>query len=268
MHRQLFLITFFFISLFAKATIVQQNEDETTAEEIAIEEINRPEQVYNDPRDVIIYDEEKVTSFTIDEATLRDYQNDDEFNYKEAIPEDTWWTRFKQKLNDIYSSFIRWLTGGDEATGVWRFVVEILPYLLMAGLLALFVYIFMKIDSGSLLMENVKAPEALISDDEELIQRQDLNELIDEAIKDGNYRLAVRFYYLFILQQLTTKDLIDWQVQKTNHDYIFEIQNTQLQGDFREVTDIYDYIWYGNFEVDKTAFAKAETHFKSIKNQL
>lgn len=246
--------------LCAKATTLQKDQKITAGVQDTI--------IYTNPREVLQYDESDVTQTPLDRNQIQDYKGDPDFNYKEALPEDNWWTRFKQKLNEIWAAFVRWLSGGEEAVGIWGFLVRILPYLLMAGLLALLVYIFMKIDSGNLLMEKIKAPETLLSDDEELIQRKDLQDLIDQALAAGNHRLAIRFYYLLVLQKLSGKDLINWQVQKTNHEYIFEIEDQELRSDFRKITAIYDYIWYGNFEVDETAFAKAETTFKTINNSL
>ncbi|AEE20470.1 secreted protein [Dokdonia sp. 4H-3-7-5] len=268
MHKLWLLCMLFLCSLCAKATAIQKTQEETTTEEIVEEKVIYPENTYHDPRGIVSYDEGTVIPLPISENSLDEYKQDDEFNYREATPEDTWWSRFKRKIDDLYNAFIRWLTGGNEATGVWAVIVELLPYLLIVGLLVFFVWLFMKIDSGSLLMEKIKAPETLLSDDEELIQRQDLDQLIEQAIAAGNYRLAVRFYYLRVLQKMSEHDLIDWQVQKTNHDYLFEIEDLNLRNQFRKVTDIYDYIWYGNFEVDETAFAKAKTSFTQINNQL
>jgi len=258
----------FLYSLCAKATVIQQTEEETTVEKVLKEEVNSPQDTYQNPRGIVTYDEGIKTPLSITEDSIKEYKEDNEFNYKETLTEDTWWSRFKKKIDDLYRAFIRWLTGGDEAEGIWAILVELLPYLLIIGLLVFFVWLFMKIDSGSLLMEKIKAPETLLSDDEELIQREDLDQLIDQAIAASNYRLAVRFYYLRVLQKMSTQDLIDWQVQKTNHEYIFEIEDLNLRNQFRKVTDIYDYIWYGNFEVDETAFAKAKSSFTQLNNQL
>ena len=104
--------------------------------------------------------------------------------------------------------------------------------------------------------------------DVEIIKNQDIQSLIDQALQDKNYRLAVRYYYLLTLQKLSGQELIDWQVQKTDHDYIYEIENTQLRHSFSRVTDMYDYIWYGNFEVDEFAFAKAQSAFNTVNTQL
>ena len=92
--------------------------------------------------------------------------------------------------------------------------------------------------------------------------------MIQAALNEQNYRLAVRFYYLLVLQKLAQKDLIDWQVQKTNADYVYEIKDNTLRGNFSRLTRIYDFIWYGNFEVNANDFAKAEKEFKTITASL
>jgi integrase len=67
-----------------------------------------------------------------------------------------------------------------------------------------------------------------MSEDEEIIQSMDIKSLITNALKDENYRLAIRYHYLYILQQLELKKIIDWELQKTNHDYQREIKDKQL----------------------------------------
>jgi len=216
----------------------------------------------------VLYDTDTVVHSPIDEEQIKKYQKDPDFNYQETLPEDNWWTRVKQWLRDVWSSFIRWILGTNPATGFWATLVKILPYILVIGLLILLVWVFLKIDNGQLLFEKKSEPQAFMADDDELIHHEDLQALIREALDKKNFRLAIRFYYLLVLQKLSNAELINWQVQKTNHDYIYEIQDTRLRNDFRTVTDIYDYSWYGNFDVDISTFTKAETVFKMLNNKI
>jgi len=216
----------------------------------------------------IHYDQETTTHTSLDKNSIISYKRSGDFNYVEELPKDNWWTQFKRWVSDIYNSLIEWIFGTAPAQGFWALVFNVLPYIFILGLLILIGWVFSKIDSGRLLFEKQPTPQVGLADDDELIQRDDIEKLINEALAKGNYRLAVRFYYLLILQKLSGADLIKWQVQKTNHDYIFEIEDHQLRQHFRSITDIYDYIWYGNFEVDATAFAKAEHTFLALKKQL
>lgn len=266
MYKRLLPFTFFICLLYVSGYATSQSAEEILENiEISNDSINDE---YKNPRESLYYDKDPIKSTPIDQESIRDYQKDKDFDYKEELPEDNWWTRFKQKVSDFFYRIFNWLFEGTQAEGAWLFIIEVLPYLLIAGFIALIIWIFLKIDSGKLLMEKIKAPETLLSDDEALIKRPDLQNLIDQALASNNYRLAIRFYYLLVLQQMSGKDLIDWQVQKTNHDYIYEIKDTLLRKQFMKVTDIYDYIWYGNFEVNETAFAKAQSSFKTLNTSL
>ncbi len=254
MHRHLSIHIFLFFTLLI--VNVRANNFSTVIQDSAI--------VAQELR----YDHETIIHSPLDQSTIESYQNDDEFNYKEVLPEDNWWTRFKAWLNNVWRSFLRWIFGSAPAQGFWADIINIIPYLLGIGLLVLMIWLFNKMDGGQLLFEKSIPPQVALAGDEELLQREDIQELINNALANKNHRLAVRFYYLLALQKLSTKQLINWQVQKTNHDYIFELSNQNLRQQFRRVTNLYDYIWYGNFEVDEAAFAKAETAFKTLNSQL
>ncbi len=214
------------------------------------------------------YDKSNVEPFGFEKTELESYKNDKAFNYVEEKAPDNWWTRFKQWLNDLWASFIDWLLNGKEAKGFLALFIRALLYIILIGVMIFLVWLFMKIDSsGTPLLS--KTPAQILMNEEDLItENQDIQALINQALKDNNYRLAVRFYYLLILQQLSKKDIIDWQLEKTNHDYIFEIKNESIRQQFTKVTRIYDFIWYGNFKVDKNTFAKAEKEFLNLKKSV
>ena len=125
---------------------------------------------------------------------------------------------------------------------------------------------FLNIRATSILKGSNKSIVTFGSD-EELIKREDLETLLKDAIDSEEYRIAVRFYYLLILKKLTASNLIVWQQEKTNEDYIKEIKETSLQSKFSESTRVYDFVWYGNFNINKTDFINAELIFKSILNK-
>ena len=216
----------------------------------------------------IIYDDSQVAPVYFDEQAIDEYRQDDSFDYVAFVPPDTIWTRFKTWLNDLWSSFIEWILQGSEATGILGFLVSALPYLIILAVVGLLVWLFMRIDLAGSPLKKDSLNKVILSDEQEIIETQNIQELIDAALKAQNYRLAVRFYYLLLLQKLAQKDIIDWQVQKTNADYVYEIKNEVLRTDFTRLTRIYDFIWYGNFEVSQNAFSKAEQEFKKTTSGL
>jgi Domain of unknown function (DUF4129) len=91
---------------------------------------------------------------------------------------------------------------------------------------------------------------------------------LDKAIRIGNYRLAVRILYLESLKKLNDKQLIDWKINKTNWDYVREVNLPQLKGDFRQITNSFDYVWYGNFPVDESIFKLMQEKIVNFKNKI
>src|SRR5690606_17047746 len=107
------------------------------------------------------------------------------------------------------------------------------------------------------LFRSTEKPQLFLSEEEEIIRNRDISELMEKALADREYRLALRFYYLLLLQKLTEADIISYQTDKTNSEYVSEIRSESLKKDFRKATNLYDYVWYGNFEVTEADFIKA-----------
>ncbi|MGO4911068.1 DUF4129 domain-containing protein [Leeuwenhoekiella sp. W20_SRS_FM14] len=216
----------------------------------------------------IRYDDSVISVQQFDAQTLENFRQDEAFNYVELIPPDNLWTRFKTWLDDLWDTFINWILQGNEATGLLGLIVRALPYLLLLGVVTLLVWLFLKIDMGGSGLKNGSLNKVILTDEQQIIETQNIQELIDDALLQKNYQLAVRYYYLLLLQKLANKDIIDWQVQKTNADYVYEIKNNELRIEFTKLTRIYDFIWYGNFEVSESAFSKAEQEFKKTTATL
>ncbi|WP_167597235.1 DUF4129 domain-containing protein [Leeuwenhoekiella sp. ZYFB001] len=214
------------------------------------------------------YDDSVVAPKYFEEQALEEYRQDDAFDYVAFVPPDNIWTRFKTWLNDLWASFIQWLLQGEEVGGILGFLIEALPYLIIILVVALLVWFIMRIDFGGSPLKTNALNKVILSDEQKIIETQNIQELIDTALKENNYRLAVRFYYLLLLQKLAQKDIIDWQAQKTNADYVYEIKNDTLRADFTKLTRIYDFIWYGNFNVSSHQFLKAEKEFKKTTADL
>ncbi len=246
---------FFYIFVFLTLQSIAGAQDSTAVEQPKVAQ-------------EIEYDKTPVTPLKFDTDQIKDYAIQDEFNYVEEEAPDNIWTRFKAWINDLWRSFIEWILQGNEATGFLGFLVRALPYLLVAGVIALLVWLFLKVDLGGSPLKGPDLNKVILSDEQEIIETQNIGELIEAALREKNYRLAVRFYYLLLLQKLAQKELIDWEVQKTNADYVYELKDAGLRNTFTRLTRIYDFIWYGNFEVNETDFIKAETEFKKSLNHL
>jgi len=107
-----------------------------------------------------------------------------------------------------------------------------------------------------------------LSEDENLLKNANFEELIAKAINDQNYRLAIRYFYLKILKQLTEIELIKWEIQKTNEDYIKELSEKRIKEKFKSITRLYDFVWYGNFKINESQFSLVKLDFNSLEKEI
>ena len=107
-----------------------------------------------------------------------------------------------------------------------------------------------------------------MSEEEKILQSEDIQQLIKDAIAKKDFRLAIRYYYLYLLKLLSDKELITWQVQKTNDDYLSELKNSDLKLQFAKATLLYDYVWYGGFHIKENDYERASEVFNTFKKTV
>lgn len=105
-------------------------------------------------------------------------------------------------------------------------------------------------------------------EDRENIENNDFKYMVQKAKSQGDFRSAVRYYFLWVLQTMFDKNLIDWNKDKTNDEYLRELKNHSIREDFHKNSFIFEYIWYGNFEIDSQSFENAESIFQKTLNKL
>ncbi|MCC1484981.1 DUF4129 domain-containing protein [Winogradskyella immobilis] len=213
-------------------------------------------------------DDTVIERQTITEDDLKPYLDDSDFNYEENVGGDSLYDRFMRWLNNILTKFWEAIFGVGSAGGFLFFVLRILPYILLGILVFLLIRFFLKVNSNRLIAAQKNKATISFSEEEEIIRNEDIPSLIQEAINAKNYRLAIRYYYLLSLKYLTDNERIEWQPQKTNEDYIKELNEGSLQFDFKNITRIYDYVWYGEFKVDAIKFETLKLPFVSLHNSI
>ena len=204
---------------------------------------------------------EGIEPLEFDKKKIEGYRTQKDFEYINKTQQETWWTRFKKWVNAKFNQFLRWLFGDYEASGILALFIAILPFLLLIGLLALIVWLFSKLNPGNRILSQPKESEVFISEEEELVKSEDLPALIKEAVSNGQFRLAVRYYYLNELRKLDQLQLISYEFQKTNKDYSEEIENERIRQHFYEITKLYEFIWYGSFKVSEADYKLVEKGF-------
>ena len=199
----------------------------------------------------------KVTYFK--EAIKERYKGDD-FNYS---INDTGGVNLLQR---ILQKFFGWLS---DIFGVDIDFInyKTLEYIVYGFLGVAVLYLIIKFLMQSPMNSVFKSESQDISDFqyiEENIKDVNFDHLIEAALKDNNYRLATRYLYLKSLKLLTNKNIIEWHYDKTNSDYINEIKDEKTKLVFKRISYLYDYVWYGEFPIDKAIYSKNQSDFDKL----
>ena len=67
---------------------------------------------------------------------------------------------------------------------------------------------------------------------------------------------------------MSQRELIVWDIEKTNSDYVYEIKDEFLKQEFSYLSYLYNYIWYGEFDLEDETFNQAKTAFESAIKKL
>jgi hypothetical protein len=212
---------------------------------------------------VLHADSSKVNVRRFSEPALDKYRAERDYQYNEVGPNQqiSLWDRF-------WNWFWRAILGGLSASpGIGSF----LKYLFLILAIACIAYFVMKLlgmDIESLILGKARKTPLAYSESTENIHEINFDEEIEKAISTHNYRLAVRLLYLRSLKQLNDGEYIKWQPEKTNSAYIYELNNPTVRQDFISLTRQFEYVWYGGFSIDGSAFGNINQLFQNFKKQL
>ncbi len=200
------------------------------------------------------------------EEDFQDDYNSAEFNYSDEIvvnDEASWWERLRERIrrwfNDLFYS-------ADGIETGWSVLFK---YLAIAAVLVFVFLILRTFFKGEFTGIFRRSKSISVSDVySENIHEVDFSKLVADAKAANDYRIAVRFYYLWLLKVMSEKKIIKWHIDKTNTEYLYEIKNPVLKEDFRFLSYVFDYCWYGEFEINEAEFEQIERSFiEAINNK-
>ena len=203
----------------------------------------------------------KLVLRTLDENLGQKYQGK-EFNYDIKDGES----------QNILARFLNWLMNGlRDVFGIELppGITQLLEYIIYALMGALAIYLLVRFLTGETAFSIFRKKEASIVDPnlvEEHIESLDLDALISDALRQKDYRLAIRYQYLKVLKTLSQHQIIEWHYEKTNQDYEKEIEVPKIKLLFKDVSYLYDHIWYGEQEIDVQKYEAAQLKFVNINN--
>lgn len=186
-----------------------------------------------------------------------------EFNYSEnRIDRLSWWDRLKQWLHDFFQRMLPHFDINLNKT-IYYFAIGI-------GILTLAYILYRLLAKGKkpfFKEENdpVNTPPDWI---EKKLMEVNLNTHLEKALSEKNYVLAIRYLHLINLKKLAEKHLIEWNYQKTNHDFLYELKAESLKKEFAGSIRIYEYTWYGGFEISESRFKQYRQLFEQFNHDI
>jgi hypothetical protein len=205
---------------------------------------------------VLRADTGKLVVRSFDQEKLKDYREQSAFQYAEDAPDTAWerfWNWIWMLLNLLFS---------NQGSGA------IIRYVVIGIFAAVIIYLVIKaagLDMG-IITGRSKALNIPYTESLENIHEINFHEEIQQAITNGNFRLAVRLNYLSTLKRLNDQMFITWQPEKTNQTYVSEITDLVMKQQFLQLTAQFEYIWYGEFFINRESFSTIKSNFDQFNS--
>ncbi|RYG17032.1 MAG: DUF4129 domain-containing protein, partial [Chitinophagaceae bacterium] len=208
---------------------------------------------------ILKLDSTKIAPAKFNKQALEAYAEQKEFQYDAALTRDLslwdrFWMWFWRMVNELFT--------GAASNPVSK-------YFFIGLGIAILLYIVIKIIGAENIFSK-KSKETILPYDilNENIHEIDYETEIQKLIDQRKYRLAVRLLYLRSLKKLSDAEIIKWQPEKTNYNYLTEISKPEIKNEFGLLTHQFDYIWYGDFPVDAQKFEPINQSFNHFNSQI
>jgi hypothetical protein len=203
----------------------------------------------------IVFDSSKIEVRQLNVSEQQKLLSDKDYKYDKIGPEPkSLWERLKEwfwrRVDELLDT-----KGGSIA-------LNILKYILIIVAIVLIVFLLLKNDIRALFYGKSASIPIDFKEFNDDIHKINFNELIANALSEKDFKRAVRLHFLKLLKELTDKNLISWKIDKTNNDYLMELANSRYNKHFKELAISYEYIWYGDFQLDETNFKITLEKFK------
>ncbi|MGQ1785959.1 MULTISPECIES: DUF4129 domain-containing protein [unclassified Saccharicrinis] len=187
------------------------------------------------------------------------YKRMPQYVYDRYEKPETWWEKFKRWF---WSKILRSGLNGKAFLYVLMGMAVLILLFVILKLLGI------KISSLFIFTGDSKVQNLSFKQGDDDIYNENLEKVLDVAIKNKAYREAVRVMYLLSLRHLDSSDLIEWKPWKTNKEYYYELKSGEHKKLFKRLVISYEYIWYGQFSVEAEKFGFVRSEFDAFERLI
>ena len=200
---------------------------------------------------------QQADTLSCDAARLAHWQNDPAYNYNRELQTPEW--SLYDWLNEMMMRFLSKIFGSRFAQDYSELIL-ILLFVIFVILLIIFIYK----KRPELFMRSGKKT-VTYSVHEDTIYGVDFETEIASALQRADFKEAIRLLYLQTLKYLSDKEIINWQLYKTPTQYLYEVKPEERRAIFRELTNRFLRVRYGNFEATRGLFDEMKMLQKQIE---
>ncbi len=138
--------------------------------------------------------------------------------------------------------------------------------LIMAVILGVLYFMFSTSTEGNPSVESKSIEGETLDPDH--IDNIDPISLIDEALANGDYRLALRLRFIDFIKRSSDLRLIKWRPEKTNQDYLYELKP---HVDFAYLSSVildYEKVWFGKYDISRQDYVLYAEQYDTLINQI
>lgn len=207
---------------------------------------------------IVVLDSSSINIKVIPLKVVKELKKNPAYNYMEnAAPPQTLWDKFL----DWFWKKVEALFGNKAG----NLTIQIILYSLSIAALVFIIVLLFKNNARALFYGKSASAKLDFVLSEENIHEIDFDKRIDDEVQKRDFRKAVRFYFLKIIKELHKQSFITWKQDKTNADYLKELNNSQHYHQFKELSKLYEYIWYGDFKLNEPDFMQVIKKFDQFR---
>lgn len=190
------------------------------------------------------------------------YQSKD-FDYTSVKPRESLSSKIERMLNKI----LELIFGKVDPHKVHN-SANLIFRLLAIVIIGLVLYFVLKVWIGKegnfFFGKKSKKIKIQVGDLSENIHEIDFQQSIAHFETKEEYRYALRYQFLRLLKRLADKNLIAWNPEKTNRDYLKELKKPLLKENFRSLSYIFENVWYGEYAIDAETYHVFKKKFEEF----
>ena len=151
--------------------------------------------------------------------------------------------------------------------GIWMEMLKIFLFIL---LIAALVFLIVRLILNSKKSDGIPKKSTQGEKEEKLptalSTMEQLWEHYHKAKDAGDYRECLRVLYQISLKKLAENGWIITRAEKTNTEYLNELQSGEVADEFARLTQVHEYSWYGDTTIEAKDFTTYEPWFMNFIN--